>query len=134
MTDRPTDRRYSREHEWVLPEDGKDGTALVGITDYAQEELGDIVFLSLPEIGARVTQYGKLGEVESVKAVSDLFAPVSGEVVEVHQDLLEHPEWVNEDPFGKAWMVRVRMSDRADLANLMTAEQYARFLEGLEHP
>ena len=131
MTDRPTDRRYSREHEWVFTEGA---TALVGITDYAQEELGDIVFLSLPEIGARVTQYGKLGEVESVKAVSDLFAPVSGEVVEVHQDLLEHPEWVNEDPFGKAWMVRVRMSDRADLANLMTAEQYARFLEGLEHP
>ncbi|MSQ41384.1 MAG: glycine cleavage system protein GcvH [Dehalococcoidia bacterium] len=130
MTDRPTDRRYSREHEWVLT-DG--GTALVGITDYAQAELGDVVFLNLPEVGAQVTQYGKLGEVESVKAVSDLFSPVSGEVVEVHQELMEHPEWVNEDPFGKAWMVRVRMSDRADLAKLMTAEQYAKFLEGLEH-
>ena len=130
MTDRPADRRYSREHEWVLLEGA---TALVGITDYAQEELGDVVFLNLPKVGDRVTQYGKLGEVESVKAVSDLFAPVSGEVVEVHQELLDNPQWVNEDPFGKAWMVRVRVRDRAEINNLMTAEQYAKFLEGLEH-
>ena len=89
MTQRPSDRHYSREHEWVLLEGA---TALVGITDYAQTELGDVVFFSLPQVKSSVAQFGKMGEVESVKAVSDLFSPVSGEVVEVNQELLEHPE------------------------------------------
>ena len=130
MTQRPSDRRYSREHEWVLLEGA---TALVGITDYAQTELGDVVFLSLPQVKSSVAQFGKMGEVESVKAVSDLFSPVSGEVVEVNQELLEHPEWVNEEPYGKGWMVRVRVKDRAEVSRLMTAQEYTAFVEGLGH-
>ena len=130
MTQRPSDRRYSREHEWVLLEGA---TALVGITDYAQTELGDVVFLNLPQVKSSVAQFGKMGEVESVKAVSDLFSPVSGEVVEVNQELLEHPEWVNEEPYGKGWMVRVRVRDRAEISHLMTAQEYTAFVEGLGH-
>ena len=118
----PTDRRYTKEHEWIVLED--DGRALVGITEYAQEQLGDVVFIDLPKPGSKLTQNEKLGEVESVKAVSDLFSPVGGEVAEVNQELLDHPEMINEDPNSKGWMVRLASVDTAEVQGLMSAEQY----------
>jgi len=117
----PTDRRYTREHEWVRVDDG---VGTVGITDYAQDELGDIVYIDLPASGTSVKQSEKLGEIESVKAVSDLYAPVSGEVVEVNQEISDHPELVNESPYEKGWLVRLRLADAAELEALLTAEQY----------
>ena len=125
----PNDRQYSKEHEWVLLE--SDGRALVGITTYAQEQLGDVVFLDLPEPGTRLDQSQKLGEIESVKAVSDLYSPVAGEVVEVNQELVDHPELINEDPFGKGWMVRLASVEPGQLENLLTAEAYESFLSEL---
>ena len=126
----PTDRRYTKEHEWIVLED--DGRALVGITEYAQEQLGDVVFVDLPKPGSKLTRNEKLGEVESVKAVSDLFSPVSGEVSEVNQELLDHPEMINEDPSGKGWMVRLASVDPAEVQGLMAAEQYEEYLSTLE--
>ena len=126
----PDDRRYTQEHEWVLL--GKDGRALVGITAYAQEQLGDVVFLDLPKKGTRLEQSQKLGEIESVKAVSDIYSPVAGEVVEVNEELIEHPELVNEDPYGKGWMVRLAGIDGAQLKSLLTARQYEKFLSRLQ--
>ncbi len=123
----PDDRKYSKEHEWVKLEEGSD--ALVGITHFAQDQLGDVVYLDLPGAGVRVEQFAKLGEIESVKAVSDLFSPVSGEVLDVNQEAVDHPELVNEDPSGKGWLLRVRLQDPAELNVLLTAEQYTAFLE-----
>jgi glycine cleavage system H protein len=120
----PNDRRYSKEHEWVLP---GDGVARVGITDYAQEQLGDIVYLDLPEPGATVTQFEKMGEIESVKAVSDLFSPVSGEVTAINQAVVEKPELVNSDPHGEGWLIEVRLSDSGEIDQLMPAEDYDAF-------
>jgi len=117
----PGDLKYTKEHEWVRV-DGGDGT--VGITDYAQDQLGDIVYVELPGVGTRVVYLEKLGEIESVKAVSELFSPVSGEVVEVNGALTDKPELVNESPYGEGWMLRVRLSDPAELDNLLTAQQY----------
>ena len=125
----PTDRRYTKEHEWVVLED--DGRALVGITEYAQEQLGDVVFVDLPKLGSKLTQNEKLGEVESVKAVSDLYSPVSGEVAEVNQELLDHPEMINEDPNSKGWMVRLASVPPAEVQDLMSAEQYEGYLASL---
>ena len=125
----PTDRRYTKEHEWIVLED--DGRALVGITEYAQEQLGDVVFVDLPKPGSKLTRNEKLGEVESVKAVSDLFSPVSGEVAEVNQELLDHPEMINEDPNSKGWMVRLASVDTAEVQGLMSAEQYEEYLASL---
>jgi glycine cleavage system H protein len=127
----PDDRKYSKEHEWVKLEEGSD--ALVGITHFAQDQLGDVVYLDLPGAGARVEQFAKLGEIESVKAVSDLFSPVSGEIVDVNQEAIDHPELVNEDPSGKGWLLRVRLQDPAELDVLLTAEQYTAFLEESSH-
>ena len=121
----PADYRYSREHEWVRVEDE---TAVVGITDHAQEQLGDVVFVNLPEPGTEVKQFEKFGEVESVKAVSDLYAPISGEVVERNEKLVEHPELVNNDPYGEGWMIKVAMRDVAELNNLMSKEEYERMV------
>ncbi len=126
----PTDRRYSKEHEWVLIED--DGRAVVGITHYAQDQLGDVVYVDLPDAGASVEQFQKLGEIESVKAVSDLFSPLSGEVVESNKELENRPELVNEDPFSGGWMVRMTGIDQAQLDNLLSAEDYERYLSELE--
>ena len=126
----PTDRRYSRDHEWAKNED--DGTVLVGVTFYAQEQLGDIVFLELPKVGATLTHMQKLGEVESVKSVSDIISPVSGEVVAVNQAVVDSPELVNEDPYEKGWLVRVKPSQQADMDALMTAADYESFLESLD--
>ncbi|MSQ22746.1 MAG: glycine cleavage system protein GcvH [Dehalococcoidia bacterium] len=126
----PVDRRYTKEHEWVLLE--RNGRALVGITAYAQEQLGDVVFLDLPKKGTRLEQTQKLGEIESVKAVSDIYTPLNGVVFQVNQELVEHPELVNEDPYGKGWMVRLSSVDAAELEKLLTAEQYEQFLSQLQ--
>jgi glycine cleavage system H protein len=125
----PDNRRYSREHEWVLIE--SDGRALVGITDYAQEQLGDVVFVELPEAGTQLDQSQKMGEVESVKAVSDLFTPLTGEVAEVNQALVDHPELINDDPHDKGWMVRLASVDAAQLDSLLSASEYENFLAEL---
>jgi len=117
----PSDRRYTKEHEWVRVEDNM-GT--VGITDYAQDQLGDIVYVDLPAVGMQVKQLEKLGEIESVKAVSDLYSPVSGEVVEVNQGVNDKPELVNQSPYEEGWLVRVRLADPVELDNLLTAKQY----------
>jgi glycine cleavage system H protein len=122
----PDDRRYSKEHEWVLL-DGE--TARVGITDYAQEQLGDIVYVDLPAVGASLTQFEKMGEIESVKAVSDLYAPVSGEVTRANDGVVEKPEVVNSDPFGEGWLLEVRLSDAAQLDKLLSAADYDAFIE-----
>ena len=126
----PTDRKYSQDHEWVKNED--DGTVLVGITLYAQEHLGDIVFLDLPKIGAPLNQSQKLGEVESVKSVSDSLSPISGEGVDVNQVAVDSPELVNEDPYEHGWLVRVKPFVLADIDALMTAADYESFLESLD--
>ncbi len=127
----PTDRKYSREHEWIKLEDPATGRAVTGITDFAQDQLGDIVFVELPKLGSTVTFMGKMGEIESVKSVSDLFSPASGEVIEVNERLLDHPEIANQDPFGEGWLIRVSMSDASELDSLLTAEEYESFTSGL---
>ena len=118
----PDDLRYSKEHEWVRADDG---TATIGITSFAADELGDIVFIELPEAGGQLTQFGTFGVVESVKAVSDLYAPVSGTVVEVNEALRDAPELLNSDPFGEGWIARVELGDPAELEGLMDADAYA---------
>ncbi|MCC6858079.1 MAG: glycine cleavage system protein GcvH [Bryobacterales bacterium] len=121
MTTYPENYRYTKEHEWVLME-GDVGT--VGITDHAQNELGDIVYVDLPKVGTRVEQNKSLGSVESVKAVSDIYSPVSGEIVEINQDLSQTPEKINQDPHGAAWLVRIRLSAPDEVKQLMTAAEY----------
>ena len=125
----PDDRKYSKEHEWIKTEDATQ--ALAGITVYAQDQLGDIVYVDLPKLGATIKFMEKMGEVESVKAVSDLYSPITGEITEVNDRLLDHPELVNEDPLGEGWMVRVTISDATELDQLMTAEEYESFINGL---
>ncbi|PLS18062.1 glycine cleavage system protein H [Bacillus sp. M6-12] len=117
----PKELRYSEEHEWVKTE-GENFR--VGITHFAQSELGDIVFVELPEVGDTVTADEPFGSVESVKTVSELYAPISGKVIEVNEDLNDNPEFVNESPYEKAWMIVIEPSDTSELDNLMTAEQY----------
>ncbi len=125
----PTDRKYTKEHEWAKLDDG---LAVVGITDYAQEQLGDIVYVELPQLGDAVEQSQTFGIIESVKAASDLFAPVSGEVVAVNEDLVDRPELVNEDPYEGGWMVKVQPEDETQMDELLTAEGYAAHLQSLE--
>ena len=127
----PDDRNYTREHEWILIEDGASKRGLAGITDYAQEQLGDIVYLELPKVGDTVSHLGKMGEVESVKAVSDLYSPVNGEVIEVNPELVRHPELVNEDPFGVGWLVRVTLANVDEVNGLMSAGEYDAYTAGL---
>ena len=127
----PNDRSYTQEHEWIIVEDTEVRRALVGITDYAQAELGDIVYFELPKVGDTLTHLGKMGEVESVKAVSDLFSPVSGEVIEVNPGLVDQPELTNNDPFGEGWLVRITMSDPSELDTLMSSEEYDAYTAGL---
>jgi len=121
----PGNYRYSKEHEWVSIEAD---VAIVGITFHAQQELGDIVFVDLPKLGAKVEQGGVLGSVESVKAVSDIYAPVSGEVIETNQVLAEAPEKLNEDPHGAAWIAKMKLTSPAELDNLLTAEDYQKYI------
>ena len=126
MANSPRDLRYSKEHEWVKME--PDGTALIGITFFAQDQLGDVVYVVMPKVGAKVKQFAKLGEVESVKAVSDIFSPIGGEVVAVNEQVTTKPETVNADPYGKAWLVRVKPSNPGETSALLTGEQYDAFL------
>jgi glycine cleavage system H protein len=121
MSHTPKDLKYTKEHEWVRVEGNR---AYIGITDFAQSELGDVVFVELPETGTEVEQNSTFGTVESVKTVSDLYVPVSGKVVEVNTELVDSPELVNEDPYGKGWMIVVEMKDPTELDTLLTAEQY----------
>ena len=123
----PEDRRYSKEHEWALTE--SDGLVLVGITDFAQHELGDVVYVELPKPGDRVTQNAQMGEVESVKAVSELFSPVSGEVTAVNDEVKNAPELLNESPHEKGWLIRVKPDDPAELDSLLDAAAYAALVE-----
>jgi glycine cleavage system H protein len=121
----PDDLKYTREHEWLLVE-GK--VATVGITDFAQEQLGDVVFVELPSVGDKVTKDEAMGVIESVKAVSDVYAPVSGTVIEVNDDLPDSTEMINEDPYGDGWMVKIEMSDPTDVEDLMAAAEYEQFV------
>lgn len=124
--DVPKELRYSAEHEWVVVEEG---IARVGITDYAQDQLGDVVYVELPEVETAVQKEEPFGVIESVKAVSDLFSPMSGTVVEVNIDLPSSPEMVNDDPYGDAWMIRIQVSEPDELEDLMDAEEYLAFVE-----
>lgn len=121
----PASFRYTKEHEWV---ELKDGIATVGITDHAQCELGDIVYVDLPKAGTAVEKGKTFGSVESVKAVSDIYAPVSGEVVEANELLGSNPEKLNEDPHGAAWLIKVRVADAAEVSQLMTAADYQTYV------
>lgn len=124
----PKGLRYSTEHEWVLVEN--DDGAVIGISDFAQSELGDVVYVETPELGEKVSKDDPFGAVESVKAVSDLYAPVSGAVTEVNDALTDTPELINDDPYGEGWIIKVAMSDPGELDELMTAEEYAAYCEG----
>jgi len=126
----PEDNRYAKSHEYVHVE-GEVGT--VGITDYAQKELGDVVFVELPQVGTQLEAGDELGSIESVKAVSELFAPVSGEVIEINETLAEKPELINTDPYGDGWMIRIRISDATELDDLMNAEEYEEYCETESH-
>lgn len=117
----PKELRYSEEHEWVKIEGNK---VTIGITDFAQSELGDIVFVELPEVGDEISVNEPFGSVESVKTVSELYAPVSGKVVEINENLDDSPEFVNESPYEKAWMIVVELTDATEVDKLMTSEQY----------
>jgi glycine cleavage system H protein len=121
----PDTYRYTKEHEWVLV-DGDSGT--IGITDHAQSELGDIVFVDLPKVGTTIEQGKTFGSVESVKAVSDLYAPVTGEVIEVNGDLNAKPEALNSDPHGAAWLIKVKISQPAEVDGLLSADDYQAYL------
>ena len=122
----PEDSRYAKSHEYVHVE-GDTGT--IGITEYAQKELGDVVFVELPTVGTELDAGDELGSIESVKAVSELFTPVSGEVTEVNERLRDKPELVNTDPYGDGWMVRIRMTDATEVDELMNAEEYEEYVE-----
>jgi glycine cleavage system H protein len=127
----PTDRKYSKEHEWAL--DHGDGTATVGITDYAQEMLTDIVFVELPAVGKKVEQGAPLAVVESVKSVSDVYAPVGGEVLAVNLPLENKPELINQDAFGEGWIARLKMDNPAELDSLMDAAAYEAMIREEKH-
>lgn len=117
----PEELKYTKDHEWARVEND---IVTVGITDYAQGELGDIVYIDLPEAGDRVEANAAFGTIEAVKAVSDLFAPISGEVVEVNSNLQEKPEVVNDDPYGEGWMIKIKISDMAEIDKLLNYTQY----------
>ena len=121
----PEDCLYSKQHEWVRV---NGDTAIVGITDYAQKELGDVVFVELPKVGDTFDTNEPLGNVESVKAVSEVFCPVAGEVLEVNQDLVSSPEWVNTDPYGDAWFVKLRITNSEELKELFNSEEYEEYV------
>jgi glycine cleavage system H protein len=126
----PPELRYSKEHEWLRVE--SDGTAVMGITEFATESLGDVVFVELPDVGTELGQFEKMGEIESVKAVSDLYSPVAGRVVERNERLIDNPELVNSGPFDSGWMLKVELSDASQVDQLMSAQEYESFLESQE--
>lgn len=122
----PKEYKYSKDHEWLYTEPG--GNARIGITDYAQGQLGDVVYLDLPAPGKQIEQFRKMGEIESVKAVSDLFAPASGKVIEINQNVINDPSLVNRDPYGEGWLVKIRLSKPTELDTLMTSDDYDELL------
>lgn len=126
MANTPEDNRYAKSHEYIHVE-GDTGT--IGITDYAQKELGDVVFVELPKVGSQLEMGDELGSIESVKAVSELFSPVTGEVTEVNEALADKPELVNTDPYGDGWMVKVKLSDATEADELMGAEEYEEYVQ-----
>ena len=126
----PNEYKYTKEHEWICPEPEDKGK--IGLADYAQSHLGDIVFLDLPTAGTQVEQFKKMGEVESVKAVSDIFAPASGQVLEVNQTVIDEPQLVNQDPYGNGWLVKLELSQPSELDALMNSDEYDKFVAELE--
>ena len=130
MANIPADLRYTKEHEWAKLEGDK---ARVGITAFAQEQLGDVVFVELPKVGAKVTAMKTFGVVESVKAVSDLFAPLSGEVVEANTELTKKPETVNSDPYGQGWMIVIKLANPKEMDGLMSAADYDKLVAAAGH-
>ncbi len=125
----PDDYYYTKDHEWIKVE-GEQAT--VGITDFAQKQLGDVVYVEMPEKGTPLEFHQSLGVIESVKAVSDVYSPISGEVVEFNSELDDSPELVNQDPHGRGWIIRIKIKDEAELQKLMSAAEYETFLEGIE--
>ncbi len=124
----PSDYLYSKDHEWVKI---AGDTAVIGITDFAQKQLGDVVYIELPAVGAELGVHQTIGVVESVKAVSDVYSPISGKVAEVNASLNDAPETLNQDPHGKGWIVKLTVKDKSELDNLLSASEYEKFLEGL---
>lgn len=122
----PENLKYTKEHEWIRVEDDQIG--VVGITDYAQSELGDIVYVELPQTGKVVKQLEPFGTIEAVKAVSDLFSPVSGEVIEVNERLKDSPDLINKDPYGEGWIIKIKINDLKELNNLLSAEDYKKLI------
>jgi glycine cleavage system H protein len=122
MSQSPAELRYVSSHEWVRVED--DGTATIGITNHAQEALGDVVFVELPEVGAQLGAGDEAGVVESVKAASDIYAPIGGEIIAINENLEDNPEIINEDPYGDGWFFKMRLDDASSVDDLLTAEQY----------
>lgn len=127
MSDFPTELKYAETHEWVRLED--DGTVVVGITDHAQDALGDIVYVELPEVGTNADSGGEVAVVESVKAASDIYSPVSGEIVEINSGLEDEPETVNQSPYGDGWLFRVKLADPEDIESLMDADGYKSMID-----
>lgn len=127
MANVPEDLHYSKDHEWVRVEGD---TAIVGITDYAQDSLGDVVYVELPKVGDQFAANESFGSVESVKAVSEVFSPVSGEISAINDSLSDEPEKVNEDPYGNGWMIRVKMSNPGEVDSLLSAAEYEDFTKG----
>jgi glycine cleavage system H protein len=117
----PVELKYTKDHEWARVEGD---VATIGITDYAQSELGDIVFIELPEIGRKTKQAESFGTIEAVKAVSDLFAPLSGEIIEINNTLTDQPEVINKDPYGEGWLVKIKFADQSEIANLLDKSKY----------
>lgn len=126
MSNVPSDLKYSEDHEWVRVE--ADGTATVGITDHAQKTLGDIVFVEMPEVGKKFEAGEPIGVVESVKAASEIFTPVGGAIIAFNEDVSESPEMVNDDPYGDAWIYKIKMSNKADLDKLLSPDAYAKLI------
>ena len=126
----PPGLKYSKEHEWLRVE--PDGAGVVGITEFAVESLGDIVFVELPDVGAELVQFEKMGEIESVKAVSDLYSPISGQVVERNNQLIDSPELVNEGPYDPGWMVKLALREPSEIENLLSSDQYGALLAAEE--
>ena len=125
----PNDRKYDNEHEWAMIDGDR---VIIGISDHAQDSLGDIVFIQLPDVGATVSAGDVFGEIESVKAVSDLYAPISGTVVKVNEALSDQPDLINNDPYGEGWMLEIEPSDLDELDNLMDADAYDEYVENEE--
>lgn len=125
----PDNYHYTKDHEWVKIEGGE---CTIGITDFAQKQLGDVVYVEMPEVGAQLEVHQSIGVIESVKAVSDVYSPLSGEVTAVNEELNDSPELVNEDPHVRGWILRLKPKNEAEIQNLMKASEYEKFLEGLE--